>query len=918
MTDLGVKAELEIDGTWTDVTGHVLAKPGIKHSRGRPDEGARVDPSACSLTLRSPNGLYSNRNPLSPYYNLLGRNTPLRVSVTGTTHLFLPPQSTGATDWATTPDTAALDITGDVDVRVFGTITNWFNNNASQIGTTELIGKLTATTQKSWFLGTRNDLLYFEWSPDGTTSISASSTEPPLPAGTGTLVVRATLDVNNGLGGYTVTFYTAKSWAGPWIPLGTPTVTTAGTTSIFNSTAPLRIGNATNVAFASARGKVYRAELRNGINGTAVANPDFTIQTPGTTSFTDAAGRTWSLSGNATISDRAYRVNGEVSAWPPRWHLSGNNVQVPVQGAGMLRRLGQGEKALDSTLRRRVPSAANLLAYWPLEEGADADGTAASPVPGVAPLSLSRVTWASAASLPSSQPLPVFNAAGGDPVQMMGRVPPPTGSPTGWQVRWVYRLDTPNTTRYTFMRILANGTVREWYIQSSNTESRVLGLDNDGNTVVDQGIATSGDLFGQWVTASFSLSQSGGTVTWRVVWQDVGGDAGSFASTYSGTIGRVTAVTSPSGGFGVQLEGMAIGHIAVFSASTTNAFDGAITAYTGETAGARATRLTGEEGVPFRLAASAADQTLVGPQTPQTLLTLLGEAEQADGGILCEDRDGLGLVYRGRTSLYNQTPALTVSYDQLTQPFEPVDDDSRIRNDVTVVRDGGSSSRVQITEGPLSVAAPPSGVGMYDESVTLSLATDSQTEGIAGWLAHLGTVDEARYQSLSLMLHKWPALIPAVTTLDVGDLVRVTDLPPHLPPGPVDLLVEGYSEEITPGKWTLTLVCSPAGPWTVGVADDPVLARADTAGTTLNGSMTSTTTVCNINTPAGPRWVDSATFPSDFPFDIQVGGEVMRVNSCTGTAVSQTFSVTRSINGITKAQTSGTDVRLAQPTIAAL
>lgn len=883
MADIDMQAELQIGGTWTNATPDARTNPGVKIKRGRPDEGARVDPSTCNLTLLSPDGLYSGRNPNSPYFGLLGRNTPLRVSVSGPVHLKMAGVSSSSGVGASTPDTAALDITGDIDVRFDAALTNWIRLSSSILtNTVELLGKFQVTgNNRSWALATRNGRLRLEWSTDGTTALAVEATAGlPLPASE-RLAVRFTLDVNNGASGHTVTFYTAPTLAGPWTVLGAPVVT-AGTTSIYSSAAPLYVGQAFNdLNFECSDGHIYGAEIRNGINGTIVAAPDFTAQTVGDTSFPDTVGRTWTVGSRSEISDRWYRLNGEASSWPPRWGLSGHNMQVPVEGSGPLRRLGQGAKALDSTLRRRVPSAANLLAYWPLEEGADADGLASSPVPGVKPLSLTQVTWAAANSLPSSNPLPTLNSNGGDPPQMRGNVPAPTGSPTGWQVRWVYRLDTPNTTLYTYMRILASGTVREWFVQSKDTESRVRGYDNEGVLVVDNLIGTGADLFGQWTTVNFNLSQSGGTVTWQVVWQDVGGDAGQFAATYSGTIGRVTAVTSPSGGFGAGLDGMAIGHIAVFSASDTDAFDGAITAYTGETAGARAVRLTTEEDIPFRMVGPTDGQTLVGPQTPQTVLELLGEAEQADGGILYEDRDRLGLMYRGRSSLYNQAPALTVSYGQLTQPFDPIDDDARIRNDVTVVRDGGSSSRVQITEGPLSVAAPPSGVGIYDESVTLSLNSDAQTEGIAGWLAHLGTIDEARYQSLTLLLHESPDLIPAVLALDIGDVVRVTDLPSYLPPGPVDLLVEGYSEDIGPQTWTLTLVCSPASAWQVGVVGDPVYARADTSGCVTAGTITATDTAMDVLTTVGRQWATSTDYPGEFPFDVTAGGEQMTVSAIT-------------------------------------
>lgn len=57
---------------------------------------------------------------------------------------------------------------------------------------------------------------------------------------------------------------------------------------------------------------------------------------------------------------------------------------------------------------------------------------------------------------------------------------------------------------------------------------------------------------------------------------------------------------------------------------------------------------------------------------------------------------------------------------------------------------------------------------------------------------------------------------------------------------------------------------------------------------------------------------------ASFPFDIRVGGEVMTVTSISGSTSPQTFTVTRSVNGVIKAQTSGTDVRLAYPTILSL
>jgi hypothetical protein len=102
-----------------------------------------------------------------------------------------------------------------------------------------------------------------------------------------------------------VSFYTGPDMDGPWTLIGT-VITTSGTTSIFSSTARLEIGAGDNggVIFTGGgrfTGDVLKAEVRNGIDGTAVANPDFTAQTPGTTSFTDDAGRVWTVQSAAQI-----------------------------------------------------------------------------------------------------------------------------------------------------------------------------------------------------------------------------------------------------------------------------------------------------------------------------------------------------------------------------------------------------------------------------------------------------------------------------------------------------------------------------------------------------------------------------------------------------------------------------------------
>lgn len=890
---LGTRVEFQIGGTWTDVTEHALLRDIIRHTRGRSGEGQAVDPASCTLTLRSPDGLYNPRNPRSPYYGLIGKNTPMKVSVAaGPQRLWLPEGQVTAR--AETPSATALNVTGSLDVR----IDMQLRRQPGQF--VELCGKYLLTgNQRSWALlmGVSEEL-WFRRSTDGTTFTDTPSDPLPFPP-SGRIAVRVTWNASNGV----TTFYTAPTMAGPWTQLGAASAP-GSTTATFASTAPIQVGDIDQLGFKSPDGAIHAFQLRSGIGGTPVADVDFTAQTAGASSFTDAAGRVWSLLNGAEISNRRPIFTGEYSDWPLKADRAGRLVTVEGEGAGILRRLNQGKKALQSTLRRRIPSY-NPVAYWPMEEGPDATSVY-SPIPGVQPFTPRAFDFAADDTLAGSAPLPVIQPN----ASFLAQVPAMTDG--SWQVELVYRLDQMPVAETTLLEVRSTGTARRVQVRVATDQVWFQGLDANSASVFSE--YTTAPLFtGSWNRLMINAIQSGGTVLYRLRWIVINQSAKSVTSTVAAVPGRVVDVRSS---FGPGMEGMGLGHLAVFQGEVPAAFNFADHGFNRETAGARLTRLGTEEGLPIRVIGAASDTAEMGPQRPGTLLELLDECEAADGGMLVEDRERPGLVYRTRTSLYNQTPKLVLSYGQrgLTEA-EPVDDDSTLRNDVTVQRDGGSTGRAELTEGRLSVEDPPTGVGRYDESVTLNLYSDRQTEPMAGWLLHLGTVDEARFPVITLLLHRAPELIPTVLDLVEGDLIRLTDLPAWMPPGPVDLIVQGMSEEIGVRTWAVSLVCAPGSPWRVGVADDPVLGKADTAGCELSAGVDETATVLPVVTTAGPRWT---TEPGQFPFDLVVGGEVVTATACSGASTSQSFTVVRSVNGVVKSHAAGAPVSLAAPVVAAL
>lgn len=881
-TPLDVLIELFISGAWTNITTDVYTRDGIHISRGRADEAARVDPGKCTMTLNNGaskvapgvTGRYSPRNPLSDLFGKIGRNTPLRVSVNAGDSYLATTGTNTSNNGASTPDTAALDIVGDLDIRFEARLDNWMAD-----GSVELCGKgLIGGNQRSWLLMMRDRKLHLEWSAAGTTTVQVDSTaEIQLPPSE-RLAVRVTLDVDNGASGNTATFYTAPSIGGTWTQLGNPVVT-AGTTSIFNSTAPVRVGDGWgDLAFPCSSGAVYAFELRNGIGGTLVANPNFRVQTPGAVSFADGTGKTWTVGASTTISNRKTRFVGEVSSWPPRWDVSGKDVYTPVEAAGILRRLGQGASPLQSTLRRRIPNYPNIsptpvqvVAYWPMEEERNAT-QAYSPIPGVRPLNLTGFDMASDDSLAGSSALPSIKGG----ATLSGTVPAPTGTVTQWHTEFVFFTSAGPTTTRTVLQWLGTGTVKRWRLMIDSGGCQIHGYDDNETEIVTELVAIT-SIFNRWCRWKVYATQSGGNVNYTIQWVTVGAGSASVSGSYAGSVGRISGVSGPDP-YSSDLDGFKIGHLGVLTVADTLAYNDGDIGFAGETAGARMERLAGEEGIPIAVYGDASAMELVGAQRPDAVLNLLEDAGDADHGILYEARETIGLSYRDRSGLYNQTPTLALDYavsGHVAPPLEPVDDDQSVTNDVTVTRAGGSSARAVQDTGPLNVQTPdqdPDGVGRYDESVTLNLYNDDQAADHAGWLLHLGTWDETRYPVLRVNLAAAPSLIEAVTAIDLGDRITVAHPPAWLPLDLIDLLGQGYSETLGhPNDWVLEFNCTPAGPWDVAVSDDFVLGHVDTDGSTLAASYTSTDTVLSVTTPGTP-WV---TDHSDTPFDLRVAGEVM-------------------------------------------
>jgi hypothetical protein len=476
------------------------------------------------------------------------------------------------------------------------------------------------------------------------------------------------------------------------------------------------------------------------------------------------------------------------------------------------------------------------------------------------------------------------------------------------------------------LTIQTSGTIRQISVFSDGTANNgglaVSALDGLGNILFNSGTIAMG-LNGTASEISIEWFQNGSNVTVNFAALN----QGATSITQLGDTNIVSQTIGPASAIVLNPDrsadtGIAMGHISfhpTYAALTT--LTSQIAAYAGESAGARLKRLCGEELVDFSYVGLLTDTALMGPQKSLTLLQLLTECSSADLGQFYETRGDNGLAYRTLTSEYNQAAKLDLNYANhvVASPFEPTDDDQQTRNDITVSREGGSSARYTLDTGVMSTQAPPTGAGRYTSSLTVNVFSDSQLLDIASWLVHLGTTNETRYPTITVNLASPDSISASLDSpamaIECGDRLTISNPKSGQVADQIQQLMVGYQEILNAYVHSIIYNCVPASPYNV-LALDTAFFNLDTDDSTLAAGATGIATSLSVATVAGsPLWTTTA---GDMPFNIIVSGEVMTVTNITGGSSPQTFTVTRSVNGVAKAQSSGAKVSLQNPPYLAL
>lgn len=923
---LPIEAELFVSSsantlgpTWVDMSSDIYHRQNIQVQRGLSDWSTAVTPSQCTCVLNNRSGNYSPSNVAGAYYGSIGQNTPLRISVRTEKDTFGRTVSNG---WGTLP---AGDLMPSGDAWSTFELGGGASDFAVSAGTATQ--SVSGTNQ---YRGANLSTVY--WDVDVAVTVSVL----PGVAVTGGQIEPANIMLR---GQSTNAYYMVRTTIQPGGAVTVAltdklnnTIASAVTAAVTHSASTLRVR--AQIEGQTLRAKVWdptTAEpygwlVEGNYVDAALSNNAVQVLTSGWVGVRSgvSSSNTNTLPIQFSYSNfvvRLPRYAGMLtSIVPSASDISGIDKTATITAASVLRQLAQSGAPIQSALRHSIPTLSTLIGYWPCEDGSGATSIASGiSTVGTNPMAVETPAGNTAASLAAysgfacSQPIPTLNGG-----VLFGLLPPYTDTGTVQAraiVAWGPAGTSPDGSR--ILQVLTYGTAQRWDITYHTGGSLSVDCyDKNGVQLFTTGaIAFNVDgtieRIGLWIT------QSGSNINGQLSTLVVGGGvAGYWAFTVTGqSIAGAYAVTSNPG---PALGSVAIGHITVeTSATDIFALNAELNAYLGEDAVTRFRRLCTENNIDAAYVGStSALPQVMGVQSPDTVSNLIQACAAVDLGLLYESRGTVGLSYKSTGGHYAQPviAALDVAQHQLSAQPQETNDDQQIANDWTLTRSGanssaGSSYQATLTTGRLSTLPPSQGgVGDYPKSASVNCQTDADLPDLTTWLLHIGTVDEPRFPTIDVNLasneisRNTPLLID-LASVDVDTQITVAGWIQDK----LNQLVRGYTEQLNNLVWTLSYNCTSSTPYRVGQCDDGQT-RGDSLTTTLHAAISSTATSMQVDIGDSTLWT---TNPSDWPFDIQCEGERITVTNVTGTSSPQTFTVTRSVNGVVKAHnTTGVPVSL--------
>lgn len=878
---------------WTDVSNYVRARSRFTTTQGRLDTYSLVSPATADCTVNNTDGRWVARNPTGAWSGLIGLNTPLRVDLDssgvpaandtftrvvvdgwGTASLGGPYNLSGSGGVVAAADFDVTGTAGTISVPVASAYRLTYLNGIDEVDVDAYV-EMTVPNPTGGNLEPGNLMLR------GQTTSEYYDCRVFITTG---LAVQVQVDHAGG-----ATLVAATTVAGLTHAAATPLKVRA---QCSGTTIRMRVWQ------GAVEPTVWHASA---VDPNPIGPPGFVGIRTGRGAGNTNAGVTTTYD-NLLVTVPPTRFDGFISDLPIFWDGSPTNCIVDLGASGVLRRMQQGDSPLKSAVYRALTSAgsAQPVDYWPMEDMTGATYLASAT--GGEPMSIAGLNLAQFSSV-GSAPIPTTNAD----VSARAHVQPFSGAVTSFAIRFVFMFTGFPAANVFPLGWFGGGTLPTWGVVLTPTALTINARDIGFVERLAAGSINVATAVGTLIAVEVKAAQNGADIDWELVahWSGVGA---AVSGTVAGqTIGQPTLVQIANSAL---FAGGAVGHIAIYDSSTTApVFSSSYLGWAGTDVASRIGGLCADAGVPVQIV-DGEPSTLLGAQGQSGILALIRDAEAADMGILSEA--GSGLRYLSRWQRYNQTVAMTLDYRRQIGSFEPVDNDQQIRNAVTVTRTGGSSATAQ----DLAHIARKD---RYESAVTVNVFADTDLPFQAQWRVHVGTDEHLRYPKIGLNLRANPELITAWKACRVGSRITITNPPAGLPPDPIDLLIEGWTETIDPGAgmWLVDLNCSPADPWNVGFLDLTTTTTPSTVlgsnGSLLFANITATQTTFSIGLSDGSFWSDV-----DGPISFVIDGEVMTTTSVGAAVNPQSVTVTRAVNGVVKTHAAGATVAARYPLLLAL
>jgi hypothetical protein len=235
----------------------------------------------------------------------------------------------------------------------------------------------------------------------------------------------------------------------------------------------------------------------------------------------------------------------------------------------------------------------------------------------------------------------------------------------------------------------------------------------------------------------------------------------------------------------------------------------------------RLSRLASYAGFQGELSLDPSLSTLMAPtwEAATTALDVIQSAAEDASGYVFVDGDGR-LTYHNRARRQSAPIRYTLG-ESNGLPFEPgltfQMDDDKVINEVNYTRTGGVSATVRDST---SIAA----FGRKSKSLELSITDDMAVSDAAYSLLNVYAEPIVRCEQVNLNATATNGLFPVALGVEVGDRVKLTDLPAGAPAPNYEFYVEAIDTAVSvdgaTAQWVTTLSLSPATASDVWVVED--------------------------------------------------------------------------------------------------